>query len=111
MRAIAELGHGAPGDGFDTWLLEYAHRGGRALALADAYSRRWAPASALRRRLVLLLAVVETGPDHRLVDELPRRSLPVVLLSTCWSAGWGVLLALEARLRLGGQQRRLGGGA
>ena len=51
-----------PYSGFEHELLERARRGGFAAALADAYAARVLPGGLLRRKLTLLLALLETDP-------------------------------------------------
>ena len=57
-----------PQDRFDRVALRLAATGAGA-RLADAHARLFAPASVLRRKLVLLLAILETSaPSFRRVD-------------------------------------------
>lgn len=61
-RGLAAASAGAPGDRLDAALLAGARRGPWAARSADAYARFVRPFGPLRRRLVLLLAVLETAP-------------------------------------------------
>jgi hypothetical protein len=53
---------GPPVTPLDDMLQSLARRGVLRAALADTYARFFAPGGALRRRLVLLLAILESGP-------------------------------------------------
>lgn len=85
---------------FDRFLVRCA-RSGRALArLADGHARIFRPAGLLRRKLVLLLALVECGPEAGALVDTPTRGGPNgfvfgALLRLAWFA---VLLALGALL-------------
>jgi NADH dehydrogenase len=58
-----------PSAGFDGWLVRFARRDGLRAWIADAYSAVVLPASTLRRKLVLLLAVLETSAStHEAID-------------------------------------------
>jgi nucleoside-diphosphate-sugar epimerase len=58
-----------PTDAFDRWLVTVARRSATACSLADAYARFSRPYGALRRKLVLALAVLESSPAvHRDYD-------------------------------------------
>jgi nucleoside-diphosphate-sugar epimerase len=62
----------APDDGFDRYLVRFAARHFVLARLADSYARVFVSGSLLRRKLVLLLAILETAPpSHRLIDQPP----------------------------------------
>lgn len=56
---------------FDVRLVAVARRGPLFARLADAYARLFAPAGLLRRKLVLLLAILETTPPHAAAIDAP----------------------------------------
>ena len=100
-------------DAFEVGLLRFArtHRG--AAAIADAYARVFVPASVLRKKLVLLLAVLETSAaTYRLVDA-PVQGGPAAVaarlvvrgsLAVLWLAA-GIILFGPARLILTARAR------
>lgn len=60
---------GARADRVDRLLLRVASAGKPGLALADAYCARWRRGALLRRKLVLVLALIETSaPGFEMVD-------------------------------------------
>lgn len=68
--------------GFERVLLGHAARGPVMARLADAYARRLFPRGSLRKKLVLLLAILETSPAlHRDVDVVRTRSTVSAMLS------------------------------
>jgi NADH dehydrogenase len=100
-------------DPFETCLLRFAGTHRIAVAIADAYARMFLPASVLRKKLVLLLAIAETGPaTYRLVDS-PVRGRPAAVaarlvvrgtVAVIWLAA-GVILFGPARLILTARAR------
>jgi hypothetical protein len=63
MRALA------PADRFDAFLLRVASAGTARAKIADAYARVFRPTSAVRKKLVLLLAILETcRSTYRSID-------------------------------------------
>ena len=75
-------------DRFDRWLVAFARWSPAVARLADAYGRLFIPGGLLRRKLVLLLAVLESSPPfYRDIDREPSRPLLVALL---WLAVSGV---------------------
>jgi hypothetical protein len=90
-RARPELAASVPSD---RPLLALARTGPLGARLADAHGRLFAPASALRRKLILLLAILETSPRYaRHIDDPgagPRWLVPLRLAA----AGLGSLAAL-----------------
>jgi hypothetical protein len=72
---------GLEGDGRNDALVALARRSPGAARLADAYARIFEPTGVLRRKLVLLLAILETSaPSHLLITQPPSQSLPLALL-------------------------------
>jgi len=62
-------------------LLSLARRSPTAARLADSYARLFAPTGTLRRKLVLLFAILETTPPtHRMITRARAQSLPMALL-------------------------------
>lgn len=94
--ATAHLSLPPGGDTLDGWLLALARKGSIACSLADAYARRVRPYGALRRKLVLTLAVLESGrATHARYDEPAPASLPITLATLALSgAGWLARTAL-----------------
>lgn len=78
----------AGGDRFDRWLLAFARTGSVACSLADAYARRARPYGLLRRKLVLALAVLESGREtHARYDEARPASLPLTVAALVLAGG------------------------
>lgn len=76
----------APPDRFDAWLTHFAAAGPALTSLADAYARLARPYGDVRRRLTLMLALLEThGATHAAYDR--SRSSSAL---TAWSALVGV---------------------
>jgi len=83
-----------PASGFDETLLALARRGRVAAKVADSYASLLAPASALRKRLVLLLALLETRPPfHDAIDRATGGPMPVLFLRIAIK-GAGSMLSL-----------------
>lgn len=78
-----------PADLFDQRLVGFARRHPLSARLADSFARVFAPSSLLRRKLVLLLAILETAPPTCHVIDRPPSDNRMVL------AGW-----LAARIAL-----------
>jgi hypothetical protein len=79
---------------FDRLLLRFARLHPASTKLADAYARLLAPASALRKRLVLLLAILESTPLSESFLERPdSRNGLALALKAAWK-GLGFVLAL-----------------
>jgi nucleoside-diphosphate-sugar epimerase len=104
----------ATGDRFDRFLVRLAARHRVLTKISDAYARVFAPASALRRKLVLLLAILETSPaSYRVIDEAAGRSkaalaarLAVSGIAAIISLVAGTILLIPARLVLGSAGRK-----
>jgi hypothetical protein len=80
--------------GFERVILAHAARGPLVARLADAYARRLFPRGSLRKKLVLLLAIIETSPGlHRDVDAAPVRSPFSAIVSLAVTGTAGIALA------------------
>ena len=98
---------------FDALLVRVARNGAIGTKLADSYARIFAPQALLRKKLVLLLAILETcAPSFRLIDEVDSGSRIVLLLRiSARAAIFGIALAaatplfLPAQLALGRSAR------
>ena len=97
-RRAHELGVVAPPAGIsprDVRLVRAARRGGGWARAADVHARFFAPGGWLRRKLVLLLALLETdGPGRRWVDEVESSTAGWLVRMTGAGLGFGVLLVL-----------------
>jgi len=82
---------------FDTLLMRVARSGLLGAKLTDAYARVFAPRSLLRKKLVLLLAILETcAPSFHLIDDLDSRSRTVLLLRMSARAAGSMIALLAA---------------
>ncbi len=69
------------GDRFGRTLTRIARTHPALAKPADSYARLFAPRSLLRKKLVLLLAILETSaPSYRLIDEADAVPRPLLLL-------------------------------
>ena len=85
----------AAGDRFDGWLLAAARSSPRVTRLADAYARVFAPGNALRKKLVLLLAILESSaPFNRGIDRAPSRPVAIAVFQLAASGVGGILAVL-----------------
>lgn len=104
VRAHASVG--AVSDPLDAWLVAVARRSTLGCALADAYARLARPRGALRRKLVLAMAVLESTRrthadyDTALSSSLVSAWLALVALGTAWAARTVVALVVFAPLHL-----------
>ncbi len=118
--AACELRGTRAGSGeLDRRLLAFARRGPTATRIADVFARFLAPRSDLRRRLVLLLAILESTPAAEELDRIeptPPRAVVLGLVprllgsALCLALGLlllGPLLLVHGR----GAAGRAGGGA
>ncbi len=107
--AVARLPALSPTSAFDGVLLARARRGGLWTRLADAYAALFARDSALRRRLVMVLAILETrAPFHHHLDTPDGRPGAALWLRTAarivaagLSLAGGVLVFVPLRLAAG----------
>ncbi len=116
-RRYAEAHATVPGleavDRFEAILIGFARRHPALTKMADAYARIFRPASSLRRKLVLLLAILEsTSPTSDEVDRAVGGSPASVALrlvgrglTAIASLAAGTILLTAARLRYGGRAR------
>ncbi len=79
----------------DEFLLRLGRRGGVLLRLADAYSRLARPATLLRRKLILVIAILETSHQsgriiHADSSATVGRALLRVAFAGLSSVGWTV---------------------
>jgi hypothetical protein len=84
-----------PGTPFDRVLLALAARGPWAFRAADGYARIFAPTSALRRKLSVLVAILEAASPSDAAfasAEKPRAAVIVQLLLT--GVGFALLLGV-----------------
>lgn len=78
-----------PSDFFDRALVRFASQGPRRTRLADSYACLLARKSALRKKLVLLSAILEScAPSHEIFDFVDADPRPILLARL---AGTGVL--------------------
>ncbi len=85
-----------PSDRFDAWLLRFAASSPALTSIADTYARRARPYGDLRRRLTLMLALLEThGATHHAYDRAHASSAAAAWLAL---AGVGTLWALRTLL-------------
>ncbi len=88
-----------PDDPFSQRLLDIAGHSPLATRIADAYARLLAPRCQLRRKLILLLAILETAePYCHGIDNTPPRSLLAAMLNLCITGTAGTLAALTGVL-------------
>lgn len=72
-----KLGEKARADAFDSFLIEVSARGRIWARLADSYARIFRPDSLLRKKLILVLALLEcTPPSFEALDRVPAGGLP-----------------------------------
>jgi len=82
-------------DRFDRWLIAIAAVSPALTRLADAYTRLFFPRGVLRRKLILLLAIVESSaPFHRGIDRVPPGLPAIVVLQLLASVIGGILAAV-----------------
>lgn len=102
------LGGMTPRDGHERWLLRVARTGPAACRIADAWARLASPRGALRRKLVVLLAILEVHPPYAEDLDQPRdgRGLEWVRMAAsgltfAGALAIGVVLFLPMRLLAG----------
>lgn len=113
--AVARVPALAPASAFDEALLASARRGAGWTRIADAYAALLARDSALRRRLVMALAILETrAPFHHRIDApagVPglslwtRAGLRVALAAVSLAAGLLVFAPLRLAVAVSGRGR------
>jgi uncharacterized protein YbjT (DUF2867 family) len=108
----------ASGDRFDAFLLKLGSRGVKWCKCCDAYSRFFRPRSPLRKRLIYLLAILETSPRvHTRVDMADDQNRWLVFMRVAFRGGVFVLallgssvFLLPAQMLMGGRDKRAGDG-
>ena len=96
------------GSSFDPVLVKFARTGTIRAKLADSYSQIFSPQSLLRKKLVLILAILETcAPTCRLIDDIDPVAKPFLLAKMAARVAGslvsllvGTLLLLPVRLVL-----------
>ncbi len=68
---------------FEGWLLVIARTHPFLTRLADSYSRFLFPCSILRKKLVLLLAILESGKHNESFADMPEPFPRIVFLARC----------------------------
>jgi hypothetical protein len=97
-REAHERGALGPSSASDRALVDVARRGTWWARLADAHARLFAPGGLLRRKLVLVLALLECREPAR-VDTPVARSLAGFCLRAAWfGTSFALLAALSALL-------------
>jgi hypothetical protein len=80
-------------------LSAFVRSGRPGAALADAYSRTFAPAGELRRKLVLLLSILESvSPSDQALEPQPGGPLMALLGLGLAGLGFSLRLALSSLL-------------
>lgn len=95
VRAHAVSPRFAPATAFDPRLVALARRHAVLTRLADAYAVLAAPTSLLRRKLILLLALLETTPPHyRAIDAPLAGGAASTVAALAWRGSVAALVAL-----------------
>jgi hypothetical protein len=110
--AHAVLAGMEPQDGHGRWLLRVARTAPAACRVADAWARLAAPRSALRKKLVVLLAILEVSPPFAAELDQPSggralewASIVGSSLTSLLSLVVGLVLFLPVRLAAGGRDQ------
>jgi hypothetical protein len=76
-----------PSDPFDRFLTEISARHPFWARLADTYAGRFYKHAAVRKKLVLMLALLECSPgSFEALDDVGRGGIPAALLRLAWQA-------------------------
>ena len=68
-------------DSFNRHLLEISARGPKWARIADSYATRFRKGSALRKKLVVVLGILEcTPPSYEKLDAVPSGGLPAIVV-------------------------------
>lgn len=78
----------------------FALRHPRTLPLLDAASGLLAPQSLLRRKLLLMLAVLEAAPEQASLFQARRRARAAVVMAVAGRGLWAVLKAVAGAMLL-----------
>jgi NADH dehydrogenase len=91
-RLLPELSHGTR---FDAFLLRVGLAHPTFTKLADSYARIFFPDATLRKKLVVLLAILESSPSYRLIDDTAVGGKTLLLVRSALKGciGVGCLLA------------------
>lgn len=100
----------APSDGLDGLLLRAARRGRLLARLADTYARLFRPGALIRRKLSLLVAIVESTPEGASAFDSPDAPAGLRFLGTAAVRALGFALALAASVALFAPAALLAGG-
>jgi hypothetical protein len=101
-EAHAVLAGCIPESAIDRRLTAVASGGATRARMADAYARLFAPHTAFRRKLVLLLAILETSPPfHARVDRTEPRGPAIAVGRLALAGGVGALAAFAGVLLFG----------
>jgi hypothetical protein len=96
----ADAGASRPLHRVDVSLLESARGGPTAARVADAYARFFRPRGPLRRRIVLMLAILENSPEaHAALNSGVEGSFPVVAGRLVLTGVAGIACLLAGVLR------------
>jgi hypothetical protein len=98
VRAHAVSRRFAAETAFDDRLVAFARRHPAATRLADQYARLAAPTGLLRRKLVLLLAILETTPPHYRAIDAPLAGSPIATVVALAGRGAAATLAALAAI-------------
>jgi NADH dehydrogenase len=91
----------SPANRFDAFLVRFARTGPGFATVADAYAAVFAPHSLLRKKLVVLLAILETSsPECELIDAPVGGGKPARAAVSIGFVGLGALVALVVGLPL-----------
>ena len=102
------------GSRFDFFLIRVARTHKSITTVADAYARFFVPAGLLRKKLVLLLAILETCPPScHLIDAVDRGGKAALLfrlvskgMVSVFCLTTGTLLFFPAQMVIGGPRRK-----
>jgi len=84
-----------PTGAFDALLVGFAHHGTWALRAADGYARFFAPASSLRRKLAVLVAILESAaPSDSAFASSDEPPLGVIVHLLITGGGFALLLGV-----------------
>jgi hypothetical protein len=97
-RAVEITPSLTPRPGFESRLLRFAGRGPVTARIADAYAALLAPHSALRGRLVMLVALLESTPPYHEEIERPPRGASAGELGGAIVSGIAGIMSLVAGL-------------
>jgi hypothetical protein len=92
-----KLGQGLEIDAFDSFLVRLSTRGGLWVGLSDCYARVFRKSSALRQKLILVLALLEcTPPSFEKLDAVPAGGIVGAVLRLAGTSARFVLTSALA---------------